>query len=269
MPLITKQTSRAFSSAAENGAQNRSADGSSFSVTLQSPLAVPPGALDAEIGCLSATTWNTSPNISADFGNNGFTYTTSAAPAGTYTINIAQGMYSLNALNQYLSNAFVNQGHPAGLITLSGADASQRTVVTIDTVDLSVPGTVGPVLGFTNVYFTAVLAGQNFTSPLVAAFNRVDSYFIRSSIVAGGLPVNANTTGIVASIPITVSPGSQIVYEPTNVTWVNATDLIGRGRQNLDFSLVDQLGRPTPTAGENYSLVLMLRWNECAAFFIP
>ena len=76
--------------------------------------------------------------------------------------------------------------------------------------------------------------------------------------------MNANTTGIVASIPITVSPGSQIVYEPTNVTWVNATDLIGRGRQNLDFALVDQLGRPTPTAGENYSLVLMLRWTEWA-----
>ena len=267
MPLITKQTSRAFSSALENGAQNRSADGSQFSVTLQTPLSVPPGALDAEIGCLSESLWYTTANISADFGNSQFTYRTTFSPPGIFVIDIAQGLYSLSALGQYLSNEFVNRGHPANLIMLSAADASQKTVLTInkpgDGVDFAVAGSVGPLLGFPPVSYTATVASQNFTSPGVAAFNRVDSYLIRSSIVVGGLPVNANTTGVIASIAITVSPGSQIVYEPTNITWVSATDLIGRGRQNIDFALVDQLGRPTPTS-ETYSIVLMLRWVEWA-----
>ena len=116
MPLITKQSSRAFSSAAENGAQNRSADGSQFSVTLQMPLLVPAGALDAEIGCVSATLWNTTYNVSPDFGNSHFTYMTTFTPPGIFVIDIDAGLYSLTALNQYLSNEFVNRGHPANLI---------------------------------------------------------------------------------------------------------------------------------------------------------
>jgi hypothetical protein len=268
MPLITRQTSRAFSSSPANGAQNVSADGSSYSVTLQRPLVIPPGALDAELACLTATVWNTSPNISAAFGNNIFTYTTATAPAGTYTVNILEGLYSLTALSGYISNALVNNGHPAGLFGLAADDATQRSIVIIsnvgDSVDLSVANSVAPILGFGAVVLTATVAGARFYSTSTAAFNRVDQYLIRSNIVAGGLPVNANTTGIVANIPITVSPGSQIVYEPTNPIWVDATDLIASGRQNLDFALVDQLGRATPTAGEIYSCVLALRWTEWA-----
>ena len=154
MPLITRQTSRAFSSASENGAQNRSADGSAFSVTLQNPLSVQPGALDAEIGCISASIWNTSFNVSPDFKNNQFTYVTTFTPPGIFVIDIDAGLYSLTALNQYLSNAFVNRGHPANLITLSAADASQRTVVTIlkpsDGVDFASSGTVGSPARFPN-----------------------------------------------------------------------------------------------------------------------
>ena len=67
-----------------------------------------------------------------------------------------------------------------------------------------------------------------------------------------------------ASIPITVGPGQVINYELTNPVWVDASDLIGRGRQNLSFGLIDQLGRPTPTAGKVFSFVLLLRWTEWA-----
>ena len=49
--LIQKHESRAFSSATSNGASSISADGSSFEVTLQTPLSIPAGAFDAE--CIS------------------------------------------------------------------------------------------------------------------------------------------------------------------------------------------------------------------------
>ena len=99
--LIQKHESRAFSSAASNGATSISADLSSFEVTLQTPLSIPAGALDAELACYSASVWNTSPNISPAFGNNVWRYTTSTTPAGTYTVSVPEGLYSLTALNTY------------------------------------------------------------------------------------------------------------------------------------------------------------------------
>ena len=266
--LITKHESRAFSSAASNGASSISADMSSFEVTLQSPLSIPAGALDAELACYSATVWNTSPNISPAFGNNVFRYTTSTTPAGTYSVSVPEGLYSLTALNAYLSNAFVNNGHSGSLFVLTGDDATQKSIVTIatlgDSVNFSVGGSIGSVLGFGAVTIVAGVAGENEYSTTAASFNRVDGYYIRSNIVSAGLQINSSTTGIVASIPISVGPGSVISYEPTNPVWVDASDLIGRGKQNLSFGLIDQLGRATPTAGEVFSFVLVLRWTEWA-----
>ena len=266
--LIQKHTSWAFSSAAGNGATSISADGSAFEVTLQAPLAIPSGALDAELACYSASVWNTSPNTSPAFGNNVWRYTTSTAPAGSYVVSLPEGLYSLNALGAYLNNAFTNNGHSASLFVLSGDDATQKSIVTIatigDSIDFGVANSIGPLLGFGNVVITATVEGENEYSDSAAAFNRVDGYYVKSNIVSGGLPINSTTTGIVASIPITVGPGQVINYEPTNPVWVDASDLIGRGRQNLSFGLIDQLGRPTPTAGEVYSLVLVLRWTEWA-----
>ena len=122
--LIQKHTSWAFSSAAGNGATSISPDGSSFEVTLQTPLAIPLGALGAELACYSASVWNTSPNISPAFGNNVWRYTTSTTPAGTYTVSVPEGLYSLTALNAYLSNAFVNNSHSPNLFVLTGDDAT-------------------------------------------------------------------------------------------------------------------------------------------------
>ena len=202
------------------------------------------------------------------FGNNVFSYTTSSAPAGTYAVSVPEGLYSLNALGAYLNNAFTNNGHSASLFVLSGDDATQKSIVTIstigDSVNFAVANSIGLLLGFGNVVITAAVAGENEYSENAASFNRVDGYYVRSNIVSGGLPVNSTTTGIIASIPITVGPGQVINYEPTNPVWVDASDLIGRGRQNRSFGLIDQLSRPTPTAGEVYSLVLMLRWTEWA-----
>ena len=151
---------------------------------------------------------------------------------------------------------------------LTGDDATQKSIVTIatlgDGVNFGIAASIGPVLGFGSVTIVAGVAGENEYSTGPASFNRVDGYYVRSNIVSGGLPINASTSGIIASIPILVGPGSVINYEPTNPIWVDASDFIGRGRQSLSFTLIDQLGRATPTAGEVFSFVLVLRWTEWA-----
>ena len=130
MSLFQKENSYIFSSSVDSGASNISSDGSAFSVVLSSPLMIPKDVIDCSIGVLQAQIWNTSPNISPDFKNNIFEYTTTAAPAGTYTITMPEGLYSLTGFNAYLSSQFVNTGLPANLIAVSGHDATQKSIIT-------------------------------------------------------------------------------------------------------------------------------------------
>ena len=85
---------------------------------------------------------------------------------------------------------------------------------------------------------------------------------IASNLVAGGIPVNNSSRGIIATIPISAPPGSQINYSPTNVIWFDAQELIGGQRSNLQFSLLDQNLREAPTGGESYSFVILIRWHD-------
>lgn len=224
MSLLEKEQSYIFSSSTASGATNVSADGSAFSVVFTSPLSIPKdNVMDCSVGVVQAQIWNTSPNISPDFKNNIFEYTTSAAPAGTYTITFPEGLYSLEGFGAYLSSQFVNTGLPANLITISGDDATQKTVVTFltsgDSVNWAVANSVREVLGFASGVSTAPSANYSFYSDEPANFNRVNSYIIRSNLVTGGIQLNSNPQSIIATVPIAPTPpGSQVSYQPPNVT---------------------------------------------------
>lgn len=265
--LIPAEVSLLFSSDPAIGAENVSADGSVFSVTMPTPLAIPAGAMDARMGVVSASCWSVSPNISPDFANNVFRYTTSTAPAGTFTIAIPTGLYSLDALGAFLSNSFANNGHDPSLFTLSGDQATQSAVVTFltagDAVDFSVANSVGVILGWPALgpVIVAPVAGYNAYSPENAKFNRVNAFAIISDIVSTGIQQNGANTGVIVSIPINVPPGSQINYAPQVVAWFPATELIGNMKRNMTFRLVDQQNRPTPTLGETWQITIAVQWS--------
>ena len=124
-----------FSSDTAAGAQNVSSDGTQFSVQLADPIAIPRDAVACELGVLSASIWNTSPNIGPGLGaggvdNNRFRYTTSTASAGTFNITLPTGLYSLAAISSYLSSQFVNNGHASNLFTLGGQGATGLAIIT-------------------------------------------------------------------------------------------------------------------------------------------
>ena len=110
-----------FSSDTAAGAQNVSSDGTRFSVQLADPIAIPNGALACELGVVTASIWNNSSNGPglgpAGVDDNKFQYTTSTAPAGTYSITLPTGLYSLGAISSYMSSRFVNNGHAANLFS--------------------------------------------------------------------------------------------------------------------------------------------------------
>jgi len=255
-----------FNSDAAAGATNVSPDGSMFQVSLNSPIKIPKDAVDCTVGVLQASVWNTSPNIAADYKNNAFEFTTSVAPAGTYSWVLPDGLYSLDGLNSYLAGQFVNTGLPSNLITISGDSATQKSIVTFltsgDSINWAIVNSVRGVLGFAAGVITAPSANYRFFSDSPAQFNRINSYLIASNLVASGIPVNNVSRGIISTIPIDVSPGSQVNYSPTNVIWFDAPDLIGTQRSNLQFSLLDQNLRATPTAGDAYSVTVMIRYHS-------
>ena len=254
--LIPKSTSFFFSSDAANKAQNVSEDGSQFSVVLDTPISLPQGALSATLSVNQASIWNTSYNISASFGNNKITIVESGTPI---TLTIPDGLYSLNGLNSYFATQFVNLGQPTNLILVSGDEATQKTIITFlkagDRIDFTQPNSVRVLLGFNARVVISASAGFNEFSDEPANFNRVNSYLIRSNLVSQGIPVNSIGQGIIAQVPITVPPGSQINYQPFNPIPVDASELVGMGKNTFTFTLVDQDLRPTPTAGETWNFV--------------
>lgn len=263
--LLKKNFSYIFNSDPDSGSQGLSSDGSQFQVTLNTALYIPKGAIEASAGVLQANIWNTSPNISPAFNNNVFTFTTTQAPAGTYTINIPEGLYSLNGLNTYLSSQFVNLGLPSTLFSLGGDFATQSTILLVefsgDSVNFTVPNSVRTVLGFNSEILTAPSNNFSFFSENPAEFNRNNSYIIASNFVSQGIPVNNQSAGIIATVPIDVAPGSQINYQPQNVIWFDIGELIGNQKLNINFRLLNQNLQPTPTAGQFWALTLMVRYN--------
>ena len=272
---IPCHTTILFSSDPAQGATPLGTDGSRFEVDMDSPITLgdPDGlgrrATVVEVAVTRAAVWNISPNISAEdgFQNNKLPIVSGGTP---YLIEVPTGLYSLTALDGYLSQAFVNLGLSPNLFRLGASDATQSAIIVFensgDSVDFrSIAGggqsdsTLRTILGFDAALFTAPSAGFAQAGSSEASFNRVNAYLI-STTSMNGLVVNKNSTGVVTEVPIDAPPGSQIVYQPVYPVWFSAPELLNGGRQKWSFMLTDQSGRPTPTLGESYSFVLSIRY---------
>jgi hypothetical protein len=264
-----------FSSDPAQGATPLGTDGSRFEVDMDTPVTLgdPDGlgrrATVVEVAVTRATVWNVSPNISPEdgFRNNTFPFVSGGTP---YLIEVPTGLYSLTALDGFLSQQFVNLGLSPNLFRLGASDATQSAIIVFensgDSVDFrTIAGggqsdsTLRTILGFDAALFTAPSAGFAQAGSSEAAFNRVNSYLI-STTTLNGLVVNKNSTGVLTQVPIDVPPGSQIVYQPVYPVWFSAPELLNGGRQKWTFALTDQAGRPTPTLGELWSFVLSIRY---------
>jgi len=257
---VEKVQSYVFSSDPALGAINISADGSEFTVAMNYPVVIPHGVVDCNVDVIAASIWNVSPNIAAAFGNNMFYFSQGGTP---YVVTIADGLYSLPQLNNYLSRFFVNNGLQKNQIVFSGDESTQKTVVTFNYVgtqiDFTQPNTIRTILGFNSQLLPPVpsaIQGENYTSDTIATFNRINSFYVKSNLVNQGLPLNGTPGNIIAQIPITAAPGSQINYSPQNVISVGARNLIGKTMQSVTFTLLDDKLRNVNTLGEYWSITL-------------
>jgi len=267
--LYPRVASYSFTSDPRSGAKNIHNNGSSFSVALNKPISIPSGAISCTVDVVQAKIWFVTPNISAALGNNNFYFNSATVNPGSYHIVIPDGLYSLDDLNTTLQREFSNLGFASNIISLSPDGPTSRSILSYSIADLDVdftqPNTVREVLGFDSRQSPPTppsSAGESDYGDQPAAFNQINSFYIRSSLIASdGLPINNTGVGIIASVPTNVEPGRQIVHEPQIPVEIDAADIIGRPIQSISFDLVDDQFRPVNTVGEYWSIILHIRYN--------
>jgi len=266
MSLVPFEQSYIFSSDEKNGAQNVNNDGNEFSVNLNDPLSIPKNAINCTLEVVSGAIWYVQPNVSEEIKNNNIHFTHNAAP---FAWVIPDGLYALSDLNAYLSREFVAEGLPDDLFVFSGDSATQKSILTFNyagtQIDFTVPDSVNSLLGFADLLypqFVPSVAGESFASQDTAAFNRLSSYLIHSSLCPSGIPVNQQGSNIIAAIPITTAtpPGSQLVYTPLNPIKADASNLIGAPVSSIRMRISDQADRQIDMLGEDWSVLIVVRY---------
>ncbi len=272
---IQFKQSYAYSSDTANGARNKSADGSTFESIYDSgsPLVVPDGAVNANIGVIKSNIWWTTFNISSTLGSigqgNNIMYVEAPDTVDvttSYVITIPDGLYDLPRLNNTVQQLLANEGakvSPDPVLALLADTATQKVVIQFNYDDVEVDFTPGDtfrdIVGWTAVNVGPFTPVPHFESaPNVAAFNTITSFRINSDIVQSGLLFNGQFSQTLATVQIDVPPGSLINFDPQNVTRISANQLSQRAV--IRHWLTDDNGDLVDTASENWSYELELSY---------
>ena len=269
MSLIPIEFSILASSDPANGAVNVSPDGSQFTVALQEPFQIPATAVNVQVSAPEGSAWWVSPNIKAGT-NNRFNITVGG---NDFSVFIPTGLYDLPGLQAALNiqwQGIVAPPLPSGngaLLTLSPDSATQKVVITANyanTVITFAADSPHEILGWdiggTVPPSNGAVVPFSWIAPNVANFNTINSYQMHSDLVAQGIRVNNAYTQLLTVVPITVAPGSQIVFQNLTAAQIPSPDLRGVRRTNLKFWLTDDKNRPVNTLGEYWTIRVVIKY---------
>ena len=252
-----------FSSDLANGAVNRSADGSTFTVELEgSGLGIPRNATNVNLQVLNSELWWNTPNIVVGQNAN-FRYTTGGV---TYTVVIPTGLYSVSQLDTTINRETGN----ADLFLIEPDVGQGKVQITFknagDSIDFSYTQSFNELLGFEAKVYNSPGANQTVVGPNTAKFSSTSYFLIQSDITNQGLLFNGTYDSIIAKILITSQPGSQVLYQPVNPTLIDAINLIGDRRRRYQFSLLTNTKERADTNGEYWSVQLRISYYEPVNF---
>lgn len=261
-----------------NNVQNKSADGSRFTVTLNSSLEIPRNAINLKCDVHRALVWNTFYNITTADGNNEFVLTSYLANGTqtTQTITIPNGSYTPNLLEAELQAIFLDLGliqNPPPL-NISADQARGRIILKLNYTNTQVDftnGKLADLLGFNNTTYGSLILPtpaptqgfQKFIAPKNASFNKYQYLLLKSNLASGeGIMLNNRFDNYIAMIPISVSPFSQIQDLLSQPLELDSSLLKGSfGAKNIWLELCDQNGNPVNTNGENFSIMIKIKYQ--------
>jgi len=264
---VPEEISMIVSSDPNNGASNRSSDGSYFEVQLQDGLKVPKDALNVNISVEESTIWWSVPNIIT--GQNDKMYITGPDTLDVvqnFVLTIPQGLYDLAGINEAIARELEAGGakiDPEPLITLSPDEATQKVQIRFNyatvSIDFTQDDTPRDILGFDAQVYTPI-PDNPLLAPNVAAFNTVNYFLIHSDLTNKGIRFNNNYNQTIGQVLIDVAPGSQIVSKPFNPARINAPELAGATRTNLRFWLTDDEDRRVDTNSEYWTARIVIHY---------
>lgn len=245
------------------GAENVSADGSSFDVNLDEPIAIPRNAEQITVQVDSATVWNVVPNVTSGV-NDTFSLDDGVNP--TFVVTVATGLYDLATLEASVESALIAAGAASGLFSFIGDSATQKVIIRVNaigvTIDFTIAQTFRDLIGFTAIVLGPTVAAlTDFTAANQAAFNTLLFFLIHSDIVPRGIRIGNTFNQIISQVLIDVQPGSQIVSREFNPPVSEANDLGGALKKRIRFWLTDQSNNLVNTQGEIWTARLNIKYT--------
>lgn len=259
-----------FNSSSASGAQNKSTDGSIFSVVLAQPIQIPQNAHNIRVSTEQAHIWNNIANISSAFSNNVFSGTyEDLAGTGTVvvTTTIPDGQYSLHALETIIKHDIINNGgsttnEPFHFI---GSVAESKTIIYVNNantiIDFTYVNNCRLKLGFDAQTLGPYAADTYVTSENIATFNNVNQLQIHSDIVTNGIAVNGKYHNLLAQVPISVGSGGLINYDPVNPTIVHADELRGNSKSHVRCWLTNENNVAVNTQSEDWNFRIAIEYE--------
>jgi len=192
----------------------------------------------------------------------------------TVTIRPPTGLYTPSdigrlVINSQLVEAFDDDGFN-GAVSLTGEVSTGRVTVELNRrlTSLTITGPdMRRLLGFPPgelAHNSANRSAVRFSGTDLAALRPSRYYYISCSLADSGMQVPTPTSNggqrIIARIPILVSPGTQIHYEPINPPEFSCASIVDHVLRQADVSLLDDRMNPVDTAGYDWSINLVVTY---------
>ena len=233
-------------------------------------LRIPAGAINIQMRVISASVWNTAPNIFA--GKNTFTvYPAELGTYGTtpYLITIPQGQYSVDTLDTAISRQLLDYGLAIDLVQVEGDSATQKVyfVTSADFTKLEFDSK-SPIelLGITlqggTREFLLESSENGYAAQERARFNSVNSFRISNNLAGQGLEIQGAFNGTVCDMPIVSRPGEINIFQPAVPTTVSIDHSIaGSTLYSMTSGLRSDKGDLLYGLQEPWSYTFELTWD--------
>jgi hypothetical protein len=242
-------------------------DGSQFTVNLETPLVIPRNASYCYMTIDEATVWWTVYNIISGVNDKIYVEYDDGMIVVNEILTLIPGLYDVTHLNAALQRELTNNASlPSDLFNFVPDTASSRVAIQFNysgtQLDFTQSDTFREILGF-NAKLVPLVPTTTVEYELgdnVAQFNQIDYFTIGSDILQRGIRINSRYDQTLIKIPITVSPGSQVVYQPNNLKKIPCNELIGQKKKEITFWLTDNNLKRVDTNGESFTISLSIHY---------
>ena len=208
-----------------------------------------------EIGLVSASMWYSWYNISeSQYSNASWRYSIDSG-ATWIAHTVPDGLYSIDALNAYLSKTVTEDGNDPASLILSANYSTFRCVVTLGVgyqLDLT-QSSLHKIIGFNQEILTSSQEGPNN----VNITNDINSISIHCSIVDSNASfLNNQPTDTLFSFVPRSGPSTLLDVRPLHLIYLPVTT---RNLSSITMSVTNQVNRIIDLNGEHTSYVLHIR----------